>query len=63
MIFKQEMVNIVSKISLVDLQIELVNQVKKYFSGTALNSSDEFQINTLPYIALGFLGLLKNIVF
>ena len=57
------MVNIVSKISLVDLQIELVNEIKKYFTGTAMNTSDDFQINTLPYIALGFLGLLKNIVY
>lgn len=36
------MVNIISKTPLSDLQIELINDIKKYFTGTALNTSDEF---------------------
>jgi hypothetical protein len=62
-ILKQNIVKILSKVSLVDLQIELVNQIKLILSKISHTTSLDFQTEVLPYFAMGFLGLLKNIVF
>ena len=47
----------------VDIQIDITNTMKKVFVGMAHNSSHKTQEEILPYIALGFLGILKNIVY
>lgn len=62
-VLKQNLVKILSKTSLVDLQVELINQMKLIFSKIAHKTDLQFQTDNLPYLAMGFLGLLKNIVF
>ena len=47
----------------VDIQIDITNTMKKIFAGIAHHSSHKVQEDLLPYLALGFLGILKNIVF
>lgn len=46
-----------------DIQIELTNIMKKIFAGISHNTPTTYQTELLPYLALGFLGILKNMVF
>lgn len=62
-VLKQNIVKLLSKTSLIDLQIELVNQMKLIFTKISQKTNLDFQSENLPYLAMGFLGLLKNIVF
>ena len=46
-----------------DIQIDLTNVMKRIFAGISHNTSTANQTEVLPYLALGFLGVLKNMVF
>lgn len=46
-----------------DIQVELVNIMKRIASGVSQHASETFQAETLPYLTLAFLGLLKHEVF
>lgn len=63
MIYRKLSVQIVSKTSLVDIQTELISTLRKLFQTLAHFTSPEFQEEHLPYLALGFLGLLKHVVY
>lgn len=47
----------------VDIQIDITNTMKKIFAGISHDCNHSIQEELLPYLALGFLGILKNIVF
>lgn len=53
----------VSQLPLIDIQLEIINDFKKLFKGLAGNTTTDFQGSVLPYLALGFLGMLKSSVF
>lgn len=60
---RRNLAQYVSSKPLPDIQIDVINQFKKLFSGIAAHTSQTEQQNMLPYIALGFLGTLKNSIF
>lgn len=62
-VMRQNMSQFASLRPFVDIQIDITNTMKKIFTGIAHNASHKVQEEILPYLALGFLGILKNIVF
>lgn len=62
-VMRQNMAQYCSLRPFVDIQIDITNTMKKIFAGIAHQSSHKIQEEILPYLALGFLGILKNIVF
>lgn len=43
-----------------DMQIDLVNRMKKLFAGISQSTSPDFQVENLPYLTVAFLGVLKS---
>lgn len=62
-IIRKKLPAFISQIPLIDVQLEVINEFKKIFKGIAAQTSADFQSNTLPFLALGFLGVLKSTVF
>ena len=53
----------VSTRPLPDIQLDIINQFKKIFAGIAAQTPVSVQQELLPYLGLGFLGILKQPVF
>lgn len=53
----------VSTRPLPDIQQDVIAQFKKVFTGIAAQTPQSVQEELLSYLALGFLGILKHIVF
>ena len=62
-VMRQNLAQFCSLKPFVDIQIDITNTMKKIFAGIAHNTNYKVQEELLPYLALGFLGILKNIVF
>lgn len=62
-ILRRKLPNFVSQLPLIDIQLEVINDFKKAFKAIASQTSSETQSSLLPYLALGFLGVLKSPVF
>ena len=62
-ILRRKLSSFVSQVPLIDLQLEAITDFKKLFKSIAAQTSSDFQERMLPYIALGFLGVLKSSVF
>ena len=62
-ILRRKLSSFVSQMPLIDIQLETINDFKKLFKSISAQTSSEFQQRMLPYIALGFLGVLKSSVF
>lgn len=62
-LIRKKLPSFVSQLPLIDIQLEIINEFKKLFKGIAGQTSTEFQSSILPYLALGFIGILKSSVF
>ena len=62
-IVRRKLSSFVSQVPLIDLQLDVINEFKKLFNSIAAQTPVDFQQRMLPYIALGFLGVLKSSVF
>lgn len=62
-IVRKKLPSFISSVPLIDIQLEMINEFKKLFKGIAGQTSADFQSHILPYLALGFLGVLKSSVF
>lgn len=62
-VIRKKLPNFVSQLPLIDIQLEIINDFKKLFKGIAGQTTTHFQSSVLPYLALGFLGILKSSVF
>lgn len=60
---KKKLSGFISQLPLIDLQLETINDFKKVFKGIAAQTSSEYQSSILPFVALGFLGVLKCSIF
>lgn len=58
-LLKRKIPNFISQIALIDIQLEIINDFKKAFKSIAGQTSSDLQSTTLPFLALGFLGVLK----
>jgi hypothetical protein len=62
-VIRKKLPSFISQVPLIDIQLEVINEFKKIFKGIAAQTSADFQSGILPYLALGFLGVLKSTVF
>lgn len=53
----------VSTRPLPDIQLDVINQFKKIFTAIAAQTPASTQETLLPYLAAGFLGILKTPIF
>ena len=60
---RKNLTQYVSTRPLPDIQIDIINQFKKIFAGISAQAPQAVQQELLPYLALGFLGVLKQPIF
>jgi len=60
---RQHMVLFNSLRPFIDIQIDITNSMKKLFTSIAHHANHKIQEELLPYLALGYLGIMKSIVF
>ena len=60
---RKKLSGFVSQLPLIDIQLEIINDLKKMFKGISAQTSSDYQSTILPFIALGFLGILKCSIF
>lgn len=60
---RKNLTQYVSTRPLPDIQLDIINQFKKVFTGIAAQTPVSVQQELLPYLGLGFLGILKQPIF
>jgi hypothetical protein len=60
---RKNLTQYVSTRPLPDIQLDMINQMKKVFTGIAAQAPVSVQQELLPYLGLGFLGTFKQPVF
>ena len=60
---RKNLTQYISARPLPDIQQEIISQFKKIFTGISAQTSTTVQEQLLSYLALGFLGILKHIVY
>ena len=62
-ILRRHLQSFISQTPLIDIQLDAINDFKRSFKIIAAHTSAETQSSLLPYIGLGFLGVLKSPVY